>query len=151
MIPVGLLLRVIPFVALVLALGGSYWLGDSHATDKAKAAATASALASEHAHRVALAGATKTVTIEVTKYVDRIQTLPGRTTVRDRIISLCDDQGPVDVRPAGASGVDDAGAASDSGDRPVDALAEDLRTAQVNKARQSAMAGALRGIYGANR
>lgn len=87
-------------------------------------------------------------TIEVTKYVDRIQKVAGPTVIRDRIVRLCPTT--PEVRPAGDPAVGDTAAIADADGRPLDTLADDLATTQINKARQAYMAELLAIIYGAN-
>ena len=148
-----LALRLAPYALAGAALIGSHWYAYASGQSDARARAAVLLADSERRHATSLAAATKTVTIEVTKYVDRIQTLPPRTVVRDRLVSRLCDASAEAVRAAADSGLPARGI-NDAGDRPADspveALADDLVTVQVIKARRSALIAIVKDIQRQN-
>lgn len=162
-----LVMRLLPYLAVCAVLYGCYWLGGQHERAEWEQRAAKQTIEAQEALAAVIAErdaaknkAQQTITVEVTRYVDKIIRLPGPTVIRDRLVGLCDQGGTslasglqLADSPAGNDGL----ALGDAGNRPADApgvtlagLAADLRTAQTNKGRQALCVATLDAIYAAN-
>lgn len=152
---------------LLASLGGAYWLGSRAATTAAQKTATALALETErHAAVISFQLAAEkakkqsTVTVEVVRYVEKAQNLPGTAVVRGRLDRVCDATAEARAAPGGVRSATGAAelpvraAAPDPDDglvdRPgitLDGIAADARNVALNRDRLALCSSALKTIY----